>query len=90
MTDTKINSRGYTHHQFQNALMNDHRLDLSNMPINLKNLILEQSTAKLMQYHPQKVSTRSEYNYTNLDTKRLLEMKKKRIQVRMANKVGVQ
>ncbi|KAJ3321637.1 hypothetical protein HDV06_004052 [Boothiomyces sp. JEL0866] len=69
----------YTHLINTNFFKPD-KIDLSNLPNDLKQMIMEQSTNRLQQYESKKVICRSEQKYSVLDTKTLLAMKKKRME----------
>ncbi|KAJ3269117.1 hypothetical protein HDV01_001851 [Terramyces sp. JEL0728] len=56
------------------------KIDLSNLPNDLKQMIMEQSINRLYQYDAKKVTSRSEQKYSVLDAKTLLAMKKKRLE----------
>nr|KAJ3422411.1 hypothetical protein HK105_008188 [Polyrhizophydium stewartii] len=79
-------SRGYAMHSLHSVLQHgqlgfkQERIDLSNIPHSIKNMIVEQSSAKLRDYEPLKVCVRSDLKYSTLDTRQHLAEKKKRIE----------
>ncbi|KAJ8325493.1 hypothetical protein BDV3_001252 [Batrachochytrium dendrobatidis] len=77
--------RVLTHHTMHSILQHgqfgykDERIDLSNIPHYFKNMIVEQSIAKLKDYEPVIVSARSDFKCSILDTK-IVANEKKRLQ----------
>ncbi|KAJ1345066.1 hypothetical protein BSLG_000581 [Batrachochytrium salamandrivorans] len=78
--------RGHAHHTMHSILQHgqfgykEDRLDLTNIPHFFKNIIVEQSAAKLKDYDPVKVCSRSDFKYSALDPKLLAVEKKKRVE----------
>jgi hypothetical protein len=56
------------------------KVDISNLPNEVKQMIMDQSIQKLHHYQPQKVQTRCESRYSIIDTKQFLLQKKKRLE----------
>jgi hypothetical protein len=78
---TEIRTRAFHNHVLDTSFLNKDKVDLSNIPQSLKKLIMVQTTEKLKQYQPQKCVIRCEQKITTLNTKELIELKKKRLNV---------
>lgn len=82
MTDI-VNRGNAAHKGYHNHLLNSsflkQKIDLANIPHSLKDLIMDQSIQRLKEYSPQKCTIRSEQKITTLNTKELIEIKKKRM-----------
>ncbi|KAI8915038.1 hypothetical protein BC831DRAFT_499541 [Entophlyctis helioformis] len=79
-------ARAHVHHTLHSVLQHGQlgfkqpdRLDLSNIPHGIKNMILEQSASRLKDYEAVKVCVRSDVKYSTLDTKQRLTGKKSRM-----------
>ncbi|KAJ2994652.1 hypothetical protein HDV02_001391 [Globomyces sp. JEL0801] len=80
MTEISRPTRSFAHHTHLIHLLKQDKIDLANLPNDLKVMIMEQSIARLQHYDPLKVITRSDHKYSVLDAKQITALKKKRLE----------